>query len=81
MTGFYGQPKVLITIVNVTLGAAGHGRRTYTYEEVGVRVKVFRGASEVPLEPTNHARMSTPARRRTVAGSFKRRQASSSASL
>lgn len=55
MTGSYGHPKILITIVNVPLGAAGHGRRTYTYEEVGVRVRLSRGASQVPLEPTNHA--------------------------
>jgi hypothetical protein len=53
MTSFYGQPKFLISVVNVPLGSAGFGRRAYTYEEVGLRVKVFRASSEVPLEPTN----------------------------
>jgi hypothetical protein len=55
MTSFYGEPRLLITVVNVPVGAAGHGRRTYTYEEVGIRIKVFRGTSEIPLEPTNDA--------------------------
>jgi hypothetical protein len=55
MTRFYGQPKILITAINVPLGAAGHGRRTYTDEEVGIRVRVVRAGTEVPLERTNHA--------------------------
>ena len=55
MTSLYGQPEMLITVVNVPLGAAGHSRRTYAYEEVGIRVKVFRAGSEVPLRPTNHS--------------------------
>jgi hypothetical protein len=55
MTDAYGQPKWLISVVNVPVGATGYGRRTYTYEEVGLHIKVFRGTSEVPLEPTTDA--------------------------
>jgi hypothetical protein len=55
MTRFYGSPKFLITTVNVPLGAAGYRRLVYPREDVGIRVKVLRGGSEVPLEPTDGA--------------------------
>jgi hypothetical protein len=55
MTDAYGQPKWLISAVNVPVGATGYGRRAYTYEEVRLRIKVFRGTSEVLLEPTTDA--------------------------
>ena len=55
MTRFYGSPKFLITTVNVPLGASGYRRLVYPREDVGIRVKVLRGGSEVPLEPTDGA--------------------------
>jgi hypothetical protein len=55
MTAAYGEPRLLITVVNIPLGGAGDRRRVYTLDEVGIRVSATSGATKVPLEATNDA--------------------------